>query len=43
MNGMAGALAPFGQEQYSAAERDMSEEHVRQFPSARVKNLGTDA
>ena len=40
MNGMAGVLTPFGREQYSAAERDVSEEHVRQFPGARVKKLG---
>jgi hypothetical protein len=39
MNGMAGVLTPFGREQYSAAERDVSED-VRQFPSARVKKLG---
>jgi hypothetical protein len=39
MSGFAGVLTPFGREQYSAAERDVSEEHVRQFPSARVKKL----
>ena|ERR1700758_1598104 len=42
MNGMAGVLTPFGREPYSAAERDVSEEHVRQFPGAMLRrNIGT--